>query len=245
MLLLISALISVVNIALPSCIHRSTTEVRCLQVSYSIPIVGSDGTLIDNSNFFNIYYYKDLVLFQFRTRYDSTFNGQLVKEVFRHSYVVFNRNDAYGITYDPYDSAKDNKRVRVDSILEKRGLQNFKWEMITQFKPIQSTYHKTTGILEEVYVPAVGKEGLSKDTIRFYYTTRLTEFDYSFSRKIDSLKGIKLFRIEIQYSAAFDTVHKIAVPKRKTWLEMRAVPVNDKNAIMQYFRWYTQSTPAQ
>jgi hypothetical protein len=152
---------------------------------------------------------------------------------------VYEKGSAFGYIYEKDRTQKGINRISVDSILDRKGLQNFKWHLIINKEPISSREY-SDGILKEIYVGPNQYDKNENDSVIFSYSNRFKEYDFSFSKILDSVKGKKLFKIQLLYPEVYSTEYKITFPKKETYLEMREGRIENPAEIQQVFDWYKQ-----
>lgn len=212
----------------------NTSSIRQLDVRYHIEFFFQDEKVLINDNKFSIYYDGDWRLYKLRYFFDSTLNGKLLKEGYYSYYLVFKKGDKYGYRFDPM-APKNNGSAKIDSLINKHALGGFTWDKITALTPV-STYDATTDVLEEIYSPAGIDD--NKDTLKFYYSNRFKDYEFSFSRTLDSLKQLKLFKI-VAYNAPFyykETNKNF--PERTSYFIMEEGKQEDLELVEHYFREY-------
>jgi len=218
-------------------------NIRCVNYSTSGPIVFSDGSMVDFKTFFNVYYYEDLVMYQFPYYFDSTYDGKsILNKQERNNFFVYNRDSTWGYNYNPLNELQNNRRVKVDSMMRQTGLQSSNFDGIAKLQPVFSQFDTNTGILKETYAPSK-EEHKAKDTIYFYFTSKLKDVDLSFSKKLDSIKKMKLFKIHLLFNGDYDEERKMTLPKTEVDYEIKEIPFENKEKIAGYFKLYKAHIP--
>lgn len=218
----------------PACTKTKEDRVRQLEITAHIQYFIRDETIHTNHKTFHIYYSEDLTLYKFGYRFDSGQNGKSVMEEYRRFYFVFGKNQPYGMLFDPNRAAR-NGSFRVDSMLAKNALGNFSWDTLANVGPV-ITRHSAKGELEEVYFRP-GKEE-NKDSIKFYYTDRLRHYEYSFSKKLDSLNAMKLYKIVLYNTPYYHEKLEKQLPGRESYFMMAEGKEKDLETIKSYFETY-------
>ena len=59
--------------------------------------------------------------------------------------------------------------------------------------------------------------------------------EYSFSKKLDSLKHMKLFRIRFLIKEKYSPTYKLTLPKREFLFEIKEVAVDNPKEILDLF----------
>jgi hypothetical protein len=215
---------------------NTAKNIRCINLYTSLPALDRDGKLIqylNGSN--NIFYYDNIIMTQIPVHFDSYDSNKLVKEETKNSFFVYEKNNTYGLYYTDFSEEK-KKKLPIDSVND--GV--LKADLYEYFKTnalqlISSRRNRELGILEEIYI---GKLKYAKDTAIFYFSDRLKDFDFSFSKKLDSLKKLKLFKFRYVSDEEILEEYKVTLPKREVNFEIKEIPVDNPKEIMSYFERY-------
>ena len=207
-------------------------EIRQLDVTYHIQFHFDDLKLRTNHRTFSVYYMDDMVLYHLGYHFDSSVNNALVKEEYRRYFFVYRKGERMGYRFDPNDSRKAGYHP-VDSLLYKQALGSFSWENLAAIKPIAS-FDTTSGTLEEIYT---NKE-MEGDTVWLYFSQRFKEYDFSLSRKLDSLKNLKLFKILVHNSPFYDTTINKTLPEKNSYFLLEQGKLDNLDQVRHYFAEY-------
>ena len=104
------------------------------------------------------------------------------------------------------------------------------------------------GIVIEKYGMMKQGDEMSIDTIYYYYSKKMNNIEYSFSKKLDSISRKKLFKVRLLYNSKFSSSNKSVLPKREISFEIREVTPPDPKDVFSIFRKYqniikTQKSP--
>ena len=213
-------------------------QIRQIHVVYNTPIVNWDSTVTDINIAYDAYYYGEYFLYKLPYHFDSLYNGQLVFEEWRYNFFVFQKDSTVGYYYylDPLDTRRE-KRFSVDSVLAKNTYENPGYDSLINRKPDSAYYDKEANLVN-LYLFPPEKKRPENNKYYLYYTRELKGIKETFSRKLDSLKQMKLFRVKIVAGGGWYEEYKIAFPKRQYLLEMREIPVENKEEVLKYFDRY-------
>jgi hypothetical protein len=169
---------------------RAVTIIATNRVSYY-------DTKIAVDNLLNIYYYKDLVMFEYPYRYDSVVNGKILFTENRKAFFVFQKDSSYGYHYDgaSYHTMPNNERLSVDSVREKHHSSNY--DIIMSWKPDSVTFDSANKMLREVYYYPQKRSDSVYYTYILCYSTELSDIKETLSKKLDSSRNAKLFKVFI------------------------------------------------
>jgi len=175
-------------------------------------ILYNDSTIAAD-NLLKIYYWKDLVMFEYPYRYDSTLNGKVLLSENRKAFFVFQRDSSYGYHYDdaPYHTMPDNERLSVDSVREKHNNSNY--DVVLNWKPDSVIFDSANKILREVYYYPEKRSDSVYFTYTLYYSTELSDIKETLSKKLDSSRNCKLFRVFITNNDDSALLKRLNQPK--------------------------------
>lgn len=210
----------------------SKKPVLQLDVTAHIQFFFDDLVLRTNHRTISIYYMDDMTMYKFGYYFDSTRNDILVKDEYRRYFFVHKKGDRSGYKFDPNDPAK-NGNFQVDSMTKNYAFGGFTWEQLTAITPIVS-FDSTTNILKEIYT----NEEMAGDTIKFYFSNRFQQYDYSLSKKLDSLKRMKLFRIDVHNGPVYEESSKKSLPPRNSYFLLEEGKDKDLSQVTHYFAEY-------
>ena len=77
------------------------------------------------------------------------------------------------------------------------------------------------GILIEKYGSTKQGDEMSVDSIYYYYSKKMNKVQYSFSKKLDSISGMKLFKFRLLFNSKFSKSSSRSLPKREISFEIR------------------------
>jgi len=203
-------------------------------VIYNLPLSNWNSSLNDTSTFYDVFYYNSLVMYKLFYDFDSSINGESVLTERRHYFFVFHKDSLYGYTYYPNrPHLMAYGRLRVNSLLEKNSLESNNFDTLLSIKP-DSSYYEADGNLVKIYNPPIRKGDFTDYTLYLYYTKTLNGIKETFSKKMDNIKDMKLFRIRILPKKAYKNVF----PKKEILYEMKEAPVENQQEVLAYFNKY-------
>jgi hypothetical protein len=216
-------------------------EIEAVHVAYDLPLINADGSDTAINTFYDVYYYRDLIMYQLFYRFDSASGGKPVLTEDRNYYFLFNKDSMFGYTYEPRSNKRiPEGRLPVDSVLSKNINETTVYDSLANLKP-DSLMHGSEGILIKVYNKSHPEKYPEDYTIYFYYSKGLDNVRETFSKKMDNIKGKKLFKIKIVARGAFYPEYKLTFPKREIVLEMKEKPIENKDQILSYFEKYEEA----
>ena len=79
---------------------------------------------------------------------------------------------------------------------------------------------------------------MSADSIYYYYSKKMNKIQYSFSKKLDSISGMKLFKFRLLFNSKFSKSYKGVLPKREISFEIREEVPPDVKEILSLIKKY-------
>jgi hypothetical protein len=214
---------------------------KTLQLTVNYPIITLND---DNLSFFNITdsifinYYEDFVLYKLAPSRIFETNEKIPGT---ETYFVFKKKDKYGLWLSKLDSINHGKSEPVDSFLNIRAFASAKFNLTTNDSLIQSVNDKKANILQEKYIPKKRYGEFTFDSVYYYFTNDLKNFDYSFSPKLDSIRNMKLFKVRLLYNQSFSSKYNHILPKREYFFQIKEVPITNPEKILNFFKKFGNS----
>jgi len=214
-------------------------EISCVRISRLFPFIGEDGkplyydTIADK-----VYFYRNQVLYQAAyTANERTSDGELKKTETRYNSFVYTVGNTTGHLFDLLENQL-NKIIAVDSFyrmnwLSKPNLEKMFSEYDTSF--VSSAINIESGTEEEVYRVKNKKDSTQHGTFFFYYSDKMNHSPWSFSRKLDSLKNRKLYKVRMISDAGFIKECNAYIDTIETGFYMEDWPVDNPKEKMQFF----------
>jgi hypothetical protein len=219
---------------------RQNPSLRGVHVGFVFPIVRQDGTMFSDSNYFNIYYYGDLRMYELAYMFDSSAHDSLVLGEHRSNYFVFHKDSSFGYSFN-FKGDFPVRKYSVDSLLQEQALQNFQWASITKETAPHSIVNDSAGNQTETYVPEYTKNGSPRrDSLIFYYSASMNHIPFSFSRELDSTRGSKLYKIRLFNDSTRFGPDNIFAPRRENYFEMKDLKVDNEDQLKDIFRLYQE-----
>lgn len=219
-------------------------EIICIRISRPFPVFeysDLEAKLIKyDPSETKIYFYTNQELYQ--EYYHSNTRdaeGKVLKSEYRCGLFVFSKDKSHGLFYDSARNIND-KMVSVDSMLAKQWCYKLSFDKLLNemtSKLISSSVNKDSGELRELYSLKGKNDTLMSGSILFTFTdkNKFKEIDYSFSNKLDSIKNMKLFKVDIINNARELPNSNFHMDKVETTYLLEKIPVTNKQEIMKYF----------
>ncbi|HEY5967824.1 MAG TPA: hypothetical protein VIU35_07580 [Chitinophagaceae bacterium] len=241
--IILSLLLILGELRLINCGSDNEFELRAINLIKTTPLVNRDNSQSIMENRYNVYYYKDLIMYMFNYRFDSLVDNEMVLQETRYFYFVSHKDSAYGYKYQIKIDETNTHRMRYkkDSLLKSYGFESNVYDTLINFKP-DSIYNKKNEIIKVYKNPRSGNiaQQVEKSDLYFYYNKELKNISETFSRKMDNIKGMKLYKIVIKVSGGYYTEYEFTFPPRELLQEMKEITIENKDEIMSYFRKYQE-----
>jgi hypothetical protein len=195
-----------------------------LMISYPY-INGQTGNVTDLRDTIRIYYSKNLICYKLPSVKKFETNETIQNS---NSYFVFEQGDSTGYFFT---TDTTGKKISVDSFLKAKGF-------LTNFElPQQDTWSmaekKSSRSYEQIFYSEKNLGENVPDSLCYYFDERFNDLNYSFSKKLDSLKGMKFYKFRIVYNAEFSG--KLKIRNRAYLFEIQPDDVTDKHKIVALF----------
>jgi hypothetical protein len=234
------------GIILLNCHNRGIKkeELRCVKISFSMPGLDENGSLILLTDTMTKYVYKDLEIFQMMmfTSHQRTIvniNGDVIKQELISmdtsiQYVVHRKNIAKGIAYSSIDP-KLSRSFDVDSFISTTWIVGFRPMYEISDSDTLVSAIKDGNTLKEVYRPKI-KYGPSFNDSAYYYYRIGTHDDVSVLPVPSKRKGLNLYKMEVVYNEDPAVADPYLKQARRYLFECKEVPVRDPEKILGFVK---------
>jgi hypothetical protein len=214
---------------------RKYNGLKRINLIVNYPIVIMNDGVHNAVNFFNlkdtvwIFYYDSKVLY----RLSETRNLETDKKMLdTETWFIYREKAKYGFLFNSISDSSMGLKLLVDSFLNNRAYAsaNFDFPSDSLFAKDQNKEEKFV----EKYHTKVHTETYP-DSIYYYFTNDLKNIDYTFSRKLDSLKNMKLYKVRLLYNETLSLSYKAIIPKREFLFEIRDEAIGDSKGIINFF----------
>ena len=233
--LVLIAAVMVTGAGIKSCeVSTNTNSIKKVEFIFSYPLIQITEGKIFFSNLKDticIFYYHNYILYRLPTR-KSFETGENIAGTER--YFLYKKNDVYGLFFKTKNDMIGTK-APVDSFLVNDGMQGMDFE-----RPSDSLWKfigqvKDKGIVLEKYAALKQGSEVSLDSIYYYYSKKLENVEYSFSKHLDSLANMKLFKVRLLINQKYSPRYNLTLPKREFLFEIKETPVSNTENLIQIF----------
>lgn len=154
-------------------------------------------------------------------------------------YFFYRLGNKYGVFYDTAQNAKALFRpALVDSLAELNTATNFEPIMKTKIlndSLVSSYLSADKSTLIEKYVPRIKKDETYSDTTMLTYFKSLNGIHFSFSKKVDSTRKMKLAKIELKFNAIPNHPELYKRKTRQLTFAIKEIPIKEQDYIISIF----------
>jgi hypothetical protein len=183
----------------------------------------------------SIFYYGNYVLYQLSptVKFET---GEKIRGT--EPYFIFNKKNHFGFLYPSMKNPNHGAKLSVDSFLINRGMKGKDFDI-----PPDSLWSlhavvkdKSQDFILEKYGTIKPVDETNFDSIYYYYTRKIKNTEFSFSRKLDSIKRMKLYKVRLIFNEKFSPADKILLPKREFLFEIRDKTVSNPKEIIGFIQ---------
>ena len=213
-----------------------SNRLECIGLNFSYPVSfykeKDEVKIYSIKDTILIFYYSDYILYRLSgTKKFET--GENIRGT--EPYFIFNKKNKSGFLFSSLKDSGTGTKFPIDSFLANRGMRGKDFEV-----PVDSAWSlaevikdKENNILEKYALIRQGDE-TSIDSIYYYYAKKMNDIEYSFSKKLDSIKAMKLYKIRMLYNERFSPSNNMTLPKRDILFEIRTEAVSNSKEIIDF-----------
>jgi len=214
-------------------------SIRAISVRQISPIVTPTGKVAwYDSAVINIYYWKNKVVYDIGYKFDSIVNDQYLKQETRRYYIVFDTTEKFAFSYDQHKTPVKTK-INRDSLFQTLWLESGDmYQFLTDNKStlLSSKSNKDSGTFHESYEMINNIDSNFKSRGYFSYTNGLRNVHIKYSRKLDSLKNMRLYHAYIHTPKQFYKQFNLTLDEYFYQFDLKELPVSDetRKLILKY-----------
>jgi hypothetical protein len=211
--------------------NAKADDLKAIDLIVSYPV-----TLANNGeiSFFNlkdtisIIFHDDLILYKLLARRKEESEKKISGS---ESYFIYKKNSGDGYLFNNLSDGSKGTKMSVDSFLNQRAFANATFDT-SSLKLVEKK--DSNKIVIEKYIPLTSDEN-TFDSIYYYYSPHFKNIHYSFSRNLDSIKGMKLYEVRILYEGKFSNKYNLPLPKREFLFKIEELQVSNFQEILHFF----------
>jgi len=180
-----------------------------------------------------IWYYSNCSLYRLPPTLDFK-TGKKINGT--EPYFLFNKNNKFGFLFTSLKDKNIGIRYPVDSFLSNRGMKGKDFDIPPDslWKRIDYEKEMNNDSFLEKYAAVKAADETIFDSIYYYYSKNFRNTEYSFSRKLDSIKRMKLYKIRLVYNEEFSPSSKSILPKREFIFEISDKELKTSELIIEF-----------
>ena len=209
--------------------HSQDHQIKTLNLIVSYPVVGGKGDLTLLPDTIPIIYAERYIIYKLPYMKVTTYDGALTSNKKQYSIFIFRKDDESGYLINDINDSIRLEKYPVDSILFIRGF-TVKWD-VKNINLVESKINRKAGTLLEKHIPNMVHDENTFDSIYYYYSYKLKNINFSFSRQLDSIKNMKLYQIKLKYNKKYSKINHVTFPKREFIFKIVESNVVDKKEI--------------
>lgn len=214
-------------------------------------IMAEDGSSFNLKDTFTIVKKGDTYIYVISKPYEDsyiTYNkadsiiDEKVKTGVNYNYYIFNKGDKSGVKYDSLN-AKKGAKFSTDSFINSKNFFKSDISLDSNYQLIGKV--PATKFDEiEIYHAKNRLDENDPDSVYLSFSARL-KAPYSFSKKLDSTRQKKLFKIQIIYNPSKTEKYSFPVPRRELLFEIKEISIPDEKNINDLFKRFKELNPTQ
>ncbi|MES2850758.1 MAG: hypothetical protein V4685_16990 [Bacteroidota bacterium] len=219
---------------------KEQKEIKGIKYSFCFPRVTMQGKLIGYDTVVKfLYFYDNQVFCNFIYRHDSFENNTFITSEWKHVYFTFSKGSKYGLIFSDTNNKKA-ERVSADSMLKLHWptihADSALSEKRNNVKFIDKSFNADSGILTERYEAKNDMDTATRVDLILRYSNKINVKEYSFSRKLDSLRQMKLYFFKMTVKPRYFGKENYLLDSFDTIYFFEEIPVTNKEELMYYFK---------
>ncbi|PXY41633.1 hypothetical protein DMB65_06695 [Flavobacterium cheongpyeongense] len=171
-----------------------------IKIKYNLPFVKSNGDVGNVTDSLSIIYKGNNIIYEIPYYYYSKKKETLGRTKTIFKYFVYQNGSELGTWFDSINAPNKKTEKIINIHKEKTILSPPDLFDETNDVLINTIRNKEGYTTIETYIPKFKKDLTYPDTMKVYYKNRLKNIDYSLSKKLDSLKKLKVFKIRFIFN---------------------------------------------
>ena len=220
-----------------SCLSQNSKEKENINkfiLFYNVPIVKLNGDLQNITDTLIIYTKNDLSLYALPYNYSIDDGNKLTLEETRFRYFIFRANEPFGYYFDSLYSQNPLK-MNVDSLLKEKAFTATNYYDRINDSLIIKIQNQDNIPLIEKYIPKTKHDNSYADTTIFYYSKKLKNLDYSFSKDLEKERTLRISKVQMVFNNYFDKLYNIELPEREFSFELSECLVKNEDEVLSFF----------
>jgi hypothetical protein len=210
-------------------------------VTQFFPLFDGKGVFLKNdTSHANIYYYKDMVLYDDSLIWNTYWQGIRTKAEMLPNFFVVTKGKNYGCLYSTCREGMDSctgsyeKKLPADSFLKEQWYSKFTLST-ADFTLLTQQFNKESGIMHREYFVRDKKDTIASGKLILSFSNRLPKVAYCLYKQLDTVQNMKLCKVKTvvdirpmkTYAGGDDSIVISS--------ELSEAIIKNKNELLQYF----------
>ena len=184
------------------------THIKGIQFTSFFPYKDTSNRIIYDSLIIKKFWKNDLIMYKFNYQFDSLSENIPIKHEIRTHIFIYQKDSLYGYNYDPFDSSNLG-RHKVDSLLKADLVYSLQiYPFLQQYDIRLVSSHLQADTLKELYNFKAKNDTIVLGELRFLYSSKFNQYDYSLSPQLDSIKKMRLINATLIDFKRYDPITK-------------------------------------
>lgn len=195
--------------------QKEQNQFKKINIKYNLPFLKNNGDIGNLADSLSIIYYGNNIIYEIPNYLSVEKNDSIVSTNTIFHYFAYQKGAEIGFWFDSINSIIKKKENIFNVHKEKTFLSPP--DLFDEKNNILISTNRNKGdyTLIETYVSKIKKDITYCDTMKVYYKSELKNFDYSISKKLDSIKKLKVSKIRLIYNSKFIKNYSYELPKRE------------------------------
>jgi hypothetical protein len=241
-----SSILFTVIMLLFSCSVRSQISskenITGVAVTLLFPFFDEKGAFLKNdTSYVNIYYYKDMILYDDSLRWETYTQGVKTKAEMLPNFFVITKGKSNGYLFStcrpPMDSCVGpyEKKLQVDSFLKEQWYNKFNLKPDNTMTLLSEQFNTDSGRLDRQYFLREKKDTVISGQLILSFSNRLPKVDYCLYKQLDTVPNMKLCKVKTIVDIRPMKRYKGGADIITLSTELTEVVLKNKNELLQYF----------
>ncbi len=215
--------------------------IRGVKITSTFPFIDGKGKLVYyDTSVVKIYYYQDKIIYNSSYHFNYTPENFMIRaDEIRYYFFVYTKGMQHGLLFDKHKSAFGIK-VLADSMVKKEWCNNI--DIYSNFKKsevneIYHTQNEDSGTISKMYNFKLKTDTAFNGTVLYGFTNKMKNIPYSFSKELDSLNNMKLYKVNIVNNSRYIKEYNLQLERMEEMYSIENIPILNSKELMQFFEY--------
>jgi hypothetical protein len=195
--------------------QKEQNPFKKINIKYNLPFLKNNGDIGNLADSLSIIYSGNNIIYEIPHYLSVEKNDSIVSTKTTFKYFAYQKGAEEGFWFDSINAVSKKKENiftvhKEKTFLTPPDLFDEKNDVL-----IDTNRNKDGYTLIETYVSKIKKDITYSDTMKVYYKNELKNIDYSISKKLDSIKKLKVFKIRLIYNSKAIKEYPYKLSKRE------------------------------